>query len=105
MLVSILLLIATSEISVVLVFLQLCAEDYIWWWQSFMIGASPAMYMFGYGVYFLVKRTSITGLVGVSVYVLNLVIGCGVVGLCTGTLGFLIFSTRTYDACKKKWPP
>ncbi|KAG2228934.1 hypothetical protein INT48_001509 [Thamnidium elegans] len=89
MLVSILLLIATSEITVVLVFLQLCAEDYIWWWQSFMIGASPAVYMFGYGVYFLVKRTNITGLVGVSVYVLNLVIGCGFVGLCTGTLGFL----------------
>jgi transmembrane 9 superfamily protein 2/4 len=45
--VSILLLIATSEITVVLIFLQLCAEDYHWWWQSFMIGASPALYMFG----------------------------------------------------------
>ncbi|KAG1465147.1 hypothetical protein G6F56_004941 [Rhizopus delemar] len=35
----------SSAITVILIFLQLCAEDYHWWWQSFMVGASPAAYM------------------------------------------------------------
>lgn len=89
MVVSVLLCIATSEITIVLIFLQLCTEDYHWWWQSFMIGASPALYMFAYGTYFFAKRTSMNGLVAGSIYLLNLLLGCSVLGLCTGTLGFL----------------
>ncbi|CAO3623423.1 unnamed protein product [Mucor hiemalis] len=95
--------ITTSEITVVLIFLQLCSEDYLWWWQSFMVGASPALYMFGYGVYFFASNTSTTGLVGVSIYILNLVLGCALTGLCTGTLGFLsayIIIRRIYSSVK-----
>ena len=40
------LLATTSAITIILVFLQLCTEDYLWWWQSFMIGGSSAIYMF-----------------------------------------------------------
>ncbi|CEP16690.1 hypothetical protein [Parasitella parasitica] len=85
---SSLLLIATAEMTVVLIFLQLCNEDYHWWWQSMLIGASPAFYMFVYGIFYYLRKTSIQGLVGGIIYVANLLIGCGLIGLCTGTLGF-----------------
>lgn len=68
-----------------------------------MVGASPALYMFGYGVYFFASNTSTTGLVGVSIYILNLVLGCALTGLCTGTLGFLsayIIIRRIYSSVK-----
>lgn len=100
---SILLFIATSEITVVLIFLQLCSEDYLWWWQSFMVGASPALYMFAYGVYFFLSNTPSTGLIGSSIYLLNLVLGCTLIGLCTGTLGFLsayVIIRRIYSSVK-----
>lgn len=53
-----------------------------------MIGASPTLYMFGYGVYHF-QKTKIKGLVGASIYIINLILGCSIIGLCTGTLGFL----------------
>lgn len=53
-----------------------------------MIGASPSFYMFCYGMYYF-QQTKIKGLVGASIYILHLVLGCSLIGLCTGTLGFL----------------
>ncbi|KAG2200538.1 hypothetical protein INT47_012324 [Mucor saturninus] len=88
MAVSTLMFLATSGITIVLIFLQLCAEDHHWWWQSFIIGASPSLYMFLYGLYYF-QSTKIKGLVGASIYIINLILGCSVIGLCTGTLGFL----------------
>lgn len=61
-----------------------------------MIGASPALYMFGYGIYHF-QQTKIKGLVGASIYIFNLILGCGIIGLCTGTLGFL----STYFVIRK----
>lgn len=59
--------------------------------------------MFGYGAYFFMNNTNISGLVGGSVYIFNLLFGCGLVGLCTGTLGFLssyIIIRRIYSSVK-----
>ncbi len=39
------LLITTSTVTIILVFVQLCTEDYLWWWQSFLIGGSSSIYM------------------------------------------------------------
>ncbi|KAI8985133.1 hypothetical protein BDB01DRAFT_789023 [Pilobolus umbonatus] len=84
-----LMLITASEVTVILVFLQLCAEDFHWWWKSFVLGGSSACYLFLYGLYFLMKRSNVQGLTGSCIYIINLLLGCGLIGLCTGTLGFL----------------
>ncbi|KAI8635912.1 hypothetical protein BD408DRAFT_438412 [Parasitella parasitica] len=100
---STLLLIVTSAMTVVLIFLQLCNEDYHWWWQSILIGGSPAFYMFVYGIFYYLQKTSNQGFVGGVIYVANLLIGCGLIGLCTGTLGFAssyIIIRRIYSTGK-----
>jgi transmembrane 9 superfamily protein 2/4 len=101
--VSILLLIATAEMTIVLIFLQLCNEDYHWWWQSMMIGGSPALYMFAYGIFYYLQKSNIQGVIGGTIYVVNLLIGCSLIGLCTGTLGFAssyIIIRRIYSTVK-----
>jgi transmembrane 9 superfamily protein 2/4 len=101
--VSILLLVSSAQMTIVLVFLQLCSEDYLWWWQAFMIGASPACYLFAYGFFYYWQTSKIEGMVGASIYMVNLMLGCGLLGLCTGTLGFLstyVVIRRMYSTVK-----
>ena len=47
-----LFIIITGELSIVVVFCNLCYGDYNWWWRSFIIGASPVVYFLAYTVYY-----------------------------------------------------
>ncbi|ORY93753.1 hypothetical protein BCR43DRAFT_495268 [Syncephalastrum racemosum] len=98
-----LLSIATAAVTVVLVFFQLCNEDYHWWWMSFSIGASSSLYMFAYALVFYWIKTEIHGVAGAIIYIVHTLLGCSLIGLCMGALGF--FSTysmvrRIYSAVK-----
>ncbi|KAI8360777.1 hypothetical protein BD560DRAFT_473982 [Blakeslea trispora] len=104
--VFVLMLVSVIEITVVSIFLQLCAEDYHWWWQSFAVGASPALYMLGYGWFYLFRNSEIQGVLNGTIYFLYLLLGCSMVGACTGTLGFIsayIFIGRLYSSVKIKY--
>ncbi|CAO3594751.1 unnamed protein product [Absidia cylindrospora] len=78
----------TSQVTVILVFFQLCNEDYHWWWMSFIIGASSSMYMFMYGVIYYITKTNIDGIYSGMIYIINLLLACSLAGLATGSLGF-----------------
>merc|ERR1712159_741323 len=47
-LVLVILFITCGEITVVLCYFQLCAEDYRWWWRSFLTSGSCALYLLAY---------------------------------------------------------
>lgn len=57
-LLAVLLILAATcaEVSVVMSYLQLCAEDHRWWWKSFMNCASAGLYLFVYSLWFLSRR-------------------------------------------------
>ena len=46
------MIIVSSEVSIIVVYLCLCKGDYNWWWKSFFIGGSPVIYIMGYSVYY-----------------------------------------------------
>lgn len=48
LLVALLTVVITVEVSLVCTYVQLCAEDYLWWWRSFYRGGSIAFYVFLY---------------------------------------------------------
>ena len=48
----IVLIIVSSEVSIIVVYLCLCKGDYNWWWKSFIIGGSPVIYIIGYSFYY-----------------------------------------------------
>ena len=55
------MVLVTAETSVVICFIHLCAEDYRWWWRSFLSSGTLAFYAFLFSIYHLIKGTSITG--------------------------------------------
>jgi transmembrane 9 superfamily protein 2/4 len=46
LLVFMILLITCADIAMVFCYFQLCAEDYNWWWRSFLTSGSTAGYVF-----------------------------------------------------------
>ena len=55
-LVVIILMITCSEISIVLVYFQLCSEDYNWWWRSMITSGSSGLYLFLYGIFYYATK-------------------------------------------------
>ena len=47
-----LFIIICGEISIIVIFWNLCYGDYNWWWKSFIIGASPVIYFVIFSIYY-----------------------------------------------------
>jgi len=99
-----LILVATSaEVSVVMTYLQLCAEDHRWWWKAFFNCASAGFYLFLYSLWFLVSRLQLVGVLPVVVYITYM----GMISLCfslfCGSIGVICsfaFIRSIYGALK-----
>lgn len=62
-LVYLILIITCSEATILLAYFHLCAEDYHWWWRSFMTSGFTAIYLFIYCVHFFNTKLTISGTV------------------------------------------
>ena len=54
----VILVVTCAEITIVLCYFQLCAEDYRWWWRSFLTSGSTAFYVFMYAAYYFARLQS-----------------------------------------------
>ena len=62
-----LFIIIVGEMTILVVFYNLCYGDYNWWWKSFIVGSSPVIYFVIYSIiYFFYLR--ITRLSAIIVY-------------------------------------
>ena len=41
-----------GEVSIIIVYFNLCYGDYNWWWKSFLMGGSPVIYFVLYSIYY-----------------------------------------------------
>ncbi|KAF9177374.1 Transmembrane 9 super member 4 [Haplosporangium sp. Z 11] len=101
--VFVILMVTCVEISIVVVYFQLCDEDYNWWWRSFFASSSSAIYIFLYSMVFFLKQLSIEYFVPGLIYFSNTLMICILYGLLTGTVGFIStywFIRRIYSAVK-----
>lgn len=87
--VSVILIVTIAEVTVVTVYIQLCSENYHWWWQSFLIGGGSAFWVFLYCVWYYFVKLHITGFVSSMLFFSYSFMACCVYGLLTGTVGFL----------------
>jgi transmembrane 9 superfamily protein 3 len=104
LLVFIILNIVTLCVTIVSTYFLLNSEDYRWQWSSFLGGASIGLYIFLYGIYFFVKKTSMHGLLQITYYFGYLAISCFGIGLMTGATGFVgcyIFVRLIYSFISK----
>jgi len=92
-----------AQASIVLCYLQLCAEDHRWWWKSFWNCATAGMYLFIYSLWFLSSRLQLIGVLPVVVYVTYMAMISVCFGIFCGAAGFIssFWFTRTiYGAVK-----
>mmetsp|Transcript_12225 Transcript_12225/g.36785 ORF Transcript_12225/g.36785 Transcript_12225/m.36785 type:complete len:637 (-) Transcript_12225:361-2271(-) len=87
-LVLLILIITCAEISIVMCYFQLCAEDYHWWWRAFLTSGSSGLYLFGYSIMYFHSQLEIDGFVPTLMYFTYMAVFSTLFFLVTGTIGF-----------------
>ncbi|KAI4376207.1 hypothetical protein MLD38_013994 [Melastoma candidum] len=102
-LVFVILLVTCAEISVVLCYFQLCSEDYLWWWRSYLTSGSSALYLFLYATFYFFTKLEITKFVSGVLYFGYMGIVSYAFFVLTGTIGFYAcfwFTRLIYSSVK-----
>lgn len=102
-LVFIILVISCSQISIVMVYFQLCGEDYHWWWRSFIISGGSAFYVFAYSIFYFMTKLEISEFIPTLLYFGYTLLMVFTFWLLTGTIGFYaayFFIRKIYGAIK-----
>ncbi|KAL9981382.1 hypothetical protein ACROYT_G010080 [Oculina patagonica] len=92
-----------SQISIVMIYFQLCAEDYHWWWRSFFMSGSCSIYVFFYAIFYFITKLEIEDFVPGLLYFGYTCIMVLSFWLLTGTVGFYatyLFIRHIYAAVK-----
>ena len=100
--VFVIFLVTCAEVAIVSTYFQLCAEDYHWWWRSFLVGGAAAGYVMLYSfVYFLHLQSNM--LVTYILYFGYMSAISFAIFLSCGAFGFLAsfgFNLAIYSAVK-----
>ncbi|KAI3644818.1 hypothetical protein MP228_010982 [Amoeboaphelidium protococcarum] len=103
-LVYILLVITCIEVTIVMIYFQLCGEDYRWQWKSFFVSSSSTWYILTFGiVQYLTKAERVTNYMAGMIFFSYLLIGCVAYFLTTGMIGFwatYAFVRKIYGSIK-----
>ncbi|XP_045031762.1 transmembrane 9 superfamily member 2 isoform X1 [Daphnia magna] len=102
-LVFIILVITCSETTVLLCYFHLCAEDYHWWWRSFLTSGFTAFYLFMYCVHYFVTKLEIQDATSTFLYFGYTFIMVFLFFLLSGTIGFFAcfwFVRKIYSVVK-----
>ncbi|XP_064486215.1 transmembrane 9 superfamily member 4-like [Ornithodoros turicata] len=102
-LVFIILIISCSQISIVMVYFQLCGENYHWWWRSLLVSGGSALYVLGYAAFYFITKLEITEFIPTLLYVGYTFVMVLTFWLLTGTIGFYaayFFLCKIYGAVK-----
>eukprot|EP00210_Caulerpa_lentillifera_P000724 g701.t1 len=95
--VAFLTFLVTVEVSVLCTYVQLCAEDYHWWWRTFWRGGSIALYIMIYAIGFLFNTLhNLDGGLSVVIYMSFMTVFVWGIFLAMGTVGFLSSFLFTY---------
>ncbi|XXG63112.1 hypothetical protein AAC387_Pa05g1371 [Persea americana] len=98
LLVLLLFLIVCAEVSVILTYKHLCAEDWRWWWNAFFASGSVGLYVFLFSISYLIyDLKGLNGPVSATLYLGYSLLVAFVIMLATGTIGFLISFYFVYN--------
>ncbi|CAI9094622.1 OLC1v1030388C1 [Oldenlandia corymbosa var. corymbosa] len=101
--VLVILIITCAEITVVLCYFQLCSEDYLWWWRSYLTSGSSALYLFLYATFYFFTKLEITKPISGMLYFGYMLIASYAFFVLTGTIGFYAcfwFTRLIYSSVK-----
>jgi transmembrane 9 superfamily protein 2/4 len=102
LLVFVILVITCAEITMVLIYFQLCSEDYRWWWRSFLTSGATALYVLLYSAFYFSKLESNLAITYI-LYFSYMSMLCLGMFLLTGVIGYLSalwFTKKIYASIK-----
>ncbi|KAJ3052472.1 hypothetical protein HDU99_008173 [Rhizoclosmatium hyalinum] len=83
------LIIACSEVAILLCYSQLCAEDYKWAWRSFLVAGSSGFYMFLHSIVYLVRVLRVDNAASVVLYIGWSFVVSVLFSILTGSIGYI----------------
>ncbi|VDK38558.1 unnamed protein product [Taenia asiatica] len=89
LLVLFILIVVTGCSTIVCTYFLLNAEDYRWQWISFFSGASTAVYVYIYSIYYFLFKTKMFGLFQTAFYFSYMAFFCFALGCMCGAIGYL----------------
>jgi transmembrane 9 superfamily protein 2/4 len=89
LLVYLILILTCAEVTVLLVYYQLCSENHRWWWFAFLAPGSTALYTFIYSIFWFKSLEASRMLMTYLLYFGYMSMICGAMLLVTGTVGAL----------------
>ncbi len=95
--------ITCAEISIVMAYFQLAAEDYNWWWRSFLTSGASALYLFLYAILYFFNELQVTKWSSTLLYFSYMALIAWAFFLLTGSIGFvatLAFVRGIYSALR-----
>lgn len=101
--VFVILILTCAEITIVMCYFQLCAEDYHWWWRSFLTAGASALYMFLYSIFYFFTKLEIQKPVSALLYFGYTFIMALAFFVLTGSIGFYacyFFVRKIYGSIK-----
>ncbi|XP_066152516.1 transmembrane 9 superfamily member 2 [Euwallacea fornicatus] len=102
-LVFIILVITCAETTVLLCYFHLCAEDYHWWWRSYLTSGFTAVYLFLYCCHYFFTKLQIEDAASAFLYFGYTLIMVFLFNLLTGAIGFFAcfwFIRKIYSVVK-----
>jgi len=104
LLISLLALLVTAEVSVLCTYTQLCSEDYHWWWPSFHRGGCVALYTAVYALSFMLwTLPTLHGALPILIFSSYMAIVLVAAYVAMGTVGFFasyVFVRYVFGALK-----
>eukprot|EP01061_Rhynchopus_euleeides_P034896 TRINITY_DN58862_c0_g1_i1.p2 TRINITY_DN58862_c0_g1~~TRINITY_DN58862_c0_g1_i1.p2 ORF type:complete len:640 (+),score=291.32 TRINITY_DN58862_c0_g1_i1:46-1965(+) len=104
LLIFIILCITCAEITIVMCYFQLCAEDYHWWWRSFFTSGASGVYVFLYSIfYFFTSSLRMTRFTAILLFFGYMAVISYIFFVITGTIGFIAcfwFVRKIYSSIK-----
>ncbi|KAI9091836.1 hypothetical protein DFS34DRAFT_634244 [Phlyctochytrium arcticum] len=97
------LVLTCAEVTVLMCYFHLCAEDYEWWWRAFLTSGASAFYVFLYGAFYYYTNLDIADFSSTVLYFGYTLAMCWLFFLVTGTVGFLAcfkFVRRIYGSIR-----
>ncbi|KAL7747002.1 Transmembrane 9 superfamily member 2 [Sorochytrium milnesiophthora] len=97
------LVLACAQVTVLITYFQLCAEDYRWWWRSFLTSGASAFYVFLYSIYYYAFHLHMTSFVSTLLFFGWTTIMCLIFFVLTGAIGFVaswVFVRQIYSCIK-----
>ncbi|ETO10360.1 hypothetical protein RFI_27014 [Reticulomyxa filosa] len=103
LLVFLILVLTSAEITIVMTYFQLCAEDWQWWWRSIFTPGSAALYLFLYSILYFFTKLEIVPFASCLLYFGYMFLICFAFFVGAGTVGFastFFFVYKIYGAIK-----